>query len=131
MPGDGRQRFCGECGRFVHNVEALHSSELRELLQGEGHPPCLRLRTEEGGAPVTADSLIPRKLLSRVRRVLATAAALVLAQPLPGCQMGAIAQTGVPRRDERCEPLMGSVVRVAQDELVKPETSTSIPDLPE
>jgi len=66
FPGDGRRRFCGECGKFVHDVAGYSEAELRAL-----GPVCGYVGGETWGAPQSRRAVIAGVVLTTISPLLA------------------------------------------------------------
>lgn len=77
MPGDAARRFCGQCGKHVHNLSAMPADAAREVIESnEGHT-CVRFQRNEEGHVVTLDYERLTKPRRRLRRVILSTLALV------------------------------------------------------
>lgn len=55
MAGDGRCRFCQQCGKNVYNVAGLSGREVKELVEGSEETPCMRIARRADGTVITRD----------------------------------------------------------------------------
>jgi hypothetical protein len=79
MKGDGTMRFCEQCRKHVHNLEAYTEAEARELVCGGN--ACVRFRQDENGRVVT-------KTLLAVAAAAATALSSCAHKPEPEPLLG-------------------------------------------
>jgi hypothetical protein len=75
--GDEVRRFCGDCKKFVHNLDALSPAEVAALRRAGGF--CGTYLTNASGAFVAGRSL------PMAGRISSAAAATILASVLAGC----------------------------------------------
>jgi len=66
MPGGDRRRFCGECGKFVHNAAAYSREELTAL-----GPVCGYVGGESFGPPQSRRAVMAGALLTTISPLLA------------------------------------------------------------
>lgn len=84
MSGNERQRFCDHCEKHVHNFSEMTAAEVRGLIASD-NDICARIKTHPDGSMITRQTT-RRRLLSRVRRIAALAAAVAIA----GCSKRAV-----------------------------------------
>jgi hypothetical protein len=77
MSGNERSRFCAHCGRHVHDLAAMRSDEVIDLVCHEAGRLCLRVTRDEDGRVVTLD--YEPALATRTRRFKRWAVAAVFA----------------------------------------------------
>lgn len=80
MSGDDKSRFCGQCKKSVHNIDAMTAEEASEVLCMPGKNSCIRVTRNSDGAFRTQTGWVKRV-------AIAGAASLVLL-PVAGCQTG-------------------------------------------
>jgi hypothetical protein len=84
MPGDDRVRYCGACGKHVHNFAAMTSDEATSLLRTRQGRLCGRILQRSDGTVVTSDcppelQPAPRPPQYRIRSLMAVIAGLAAA----------------------------------------------------
>ena len=79
MSGDAVKRFCGQCRLHVHDTSQMTRDEARELLRATNGDCCVRIWRRPDGRVITKDCNRVRRALRRRLRVLAAAAAGLLA----------------------------------------------------
>ncbi len=55
MAGDGRSRFCEQCGLHVHNLSVMTLDEAQQLVCARAGRLCVRFQRDEKGRVVTLD----------------------------------------------------------------------------
>jgi hypothetical protein len=110
MVGDGRVRFCGDCGKNVYNLSAMMREDAEALLrETEGASICVRMFRRADGTMLTADCPIGARKVRRRRAALATAGAGIVAVATAVQAVPALAHRGesAPRTstEERMKPI--------------------------
>jgi hypothetical protein len=75
LTGDDRKRYCGDCRLHVHNLSAMTSGEIRELVSTSEGRVCGRFFQRADGTMITKDCAPEREKLQRRGRRLRIAAA--------------------------------------------------------
>src|SRR5260221_8070120 len=55
MAGDKRARFCGRCGKSVHNLSAMPREEAERLVCSDAGLTCFRFALDASGLAITLD----------------------------------------------------------------------------
>ena len=98
MRGDERARFCGHCQKNVYNLSALTKKEAAALIQAKEGRLCIRFYQRADGTLLTADCPIGLgHAWKRVRKLLATGAALILFTLINVAALGRSEKPSQPR----------------------------------
>src|ERR1043165_184240 len=86
MAGDDRKRFCGQCGRHVHNVSAMTSAERAEFAKPANQHECIAYIYRANGTPMDLSIWTRlRRYVPFLRLVRWSALAALLPAVLTGC----------------------------------------------
>jgi hypothetical protein len=109
MSGDEVRRFCGQCRLHVHDVSNMTRREANELLRASNGQCCLRIWRRPDGRVITKDCSRVARALRRRLRVIATAAAGLLALlGIGGCRHAPATSGGAGARAEPTGPTSGT-----------------------
>src|SRR3954469_22430809 len=62
MPGDARRRYCGACGRHMHNLSAMPCAEAeRFVAESDGGSSCVQVTRRWSGKVLTLDYARPER----------------------------------------------------------------------
>ncbi|HEY0008107.1 MAG TPA: hypothetical protein VGB55_05245, partial [Tepidisphaeraceae bacterium] len=77
MTGDDRRRFCGECGKHVHDLSALSRREAEQLINARAGKLCVQFSRTASGQIITQEHPPRRRAWAGLSAALACVLALV------------------------------------------------------